>query len=204
MNPAGFEPSGIRTRSSRKRAVTDPRLRPRGHQDPLLNVVRGMKYGTRWSVSLAFNRQRQAICCLGEKTGFTLVRVWKTTECLVSTVCVWILSGSRTSLMVLTGPATGPNPLSCCPLTGLSTVCHNRTVFCCRARWLREIGFVGREYKRWYHQKPKCADNSQGFVSVRIQDFYPALVVFAYGVALSLVILILEIAYSKLQRRCRE
>jgi len=126
------------------------------------------------------------------------------TECLVSTICVWTLSGSTTSLMVLTGPATGPNPLSCCPFTGLSTVCHIRAVPCYRARWLREIGFVGREYKRWYHQKPKCADNSQGFVSVRIQDFYPALVVFAYGVALSLVILILEIAYSKLQRRCRE
>ena len=86
----------------------------------------------------------------------------------------------------------------------LSTVCHIRTVPCYRARWLREIGFVGREYKRWYHQKPKCADNSQGFVSVRIQDFYPALVVFAYGVVLSLLILILEIAYSKLQRQCRE
>ena len=106
--------------------------------------------------------------------------------------------------MVLTGPATGPTPLSCCPITGLSTALHNRTVPCYRARWLREIGLVGREYKRWYHQKPKCADNSQGFVSVRIQDFYPALVVFAYGVVLSVVIVVLEIAYSKLQRRCRE
>ena len=106
--------------------------------------------------------------------------------------------------MVITVPATGPTPLSCCPFTGLSTVRHIRTVPCYRARWLREIGFVGREYKRWYHQKPKCADNSQGFVSVRIQDFYPALVVFAYGFVLSLVILILEIAYSNLQRRCRE
>ena len=85
-----------------------------------------------------------------------------------------------------------------------STLCHNRTVPCYRARWLREIGFVGREYKRWYHQKPKCADNSQGFVSVRIQDFYPALVVLAYGIVLSVVILILEIADSKLQRRCRK
>jgi hypothetical protein len=79
---------------------------------------------------------------------------------------------------------------------------HIRTVPCYRARWLREIGFVGREYKRWYHQKPKCTDNSQGFVSVRIQDFYPALVVLAYGILLSLVTLMLEIAYNKTQRRC--
>jgi hypothetical protein len=71
-----------------------------------------------------------------------------------------------------------------------------------RARWLREIGFVGREYKRWYHQKPKCADNSQGFVSVRIQDFYPALVVLAYGILFSVVILFLEILYSKIRLRC--
>lgn len=71
-----------------------------------------------------------------------------------------------------------------------------------RARWLREIGFVGREYKRWYHQKPKCVDNSQGFVSVRIQDFYPALVVLAYGILLSVVILVLEIFCNKIHQRC--
>jgi hypothetical protein len=71
-----------------------------------------------------------------------------------------------------------------------------------RARWLREIGFVGREYKRWYHQKPKCADNSQGFVSVRIQDFYPALVVLAYGILFSVAILFLEVFYNKIHLRC--
>jgi uncharacterized BrkB/YihY/UPF0761 family membrane protein len=71
-----------------------------------------------------------------------------------------------------------------------------------RARWIREIGFVDREYKRWYHQKPKCSDNSQGFVSVKIQDFYPALVVLAYGILLSVAVLILEIFYNKIQLRC--
>ena len=81
-------------------------------------------------------------------------------------------------------------------------MCHTRSVPFCRARWLREIGFVGREYKRWYHQKPKCADNSQGFVSVRIQDFYPALVVLAYGILFSFVVLVLEIIYSKFKLRC--
>ncbi|KAJ9593929.1 hypothetical protein L9F63_014643 [Diploptera punctata] len=44
-----------------------------------------------------------------------------------------------------------------------------------KARWLREIGFVGREYKRWFYQTPKCDSNSQGFVSVRLLDFYPVL-----------------------------
>ncbi|GFG36262.1 hypothetical protein Cfor_12624 [Coptotermes formosanus] len=71
-----------------------------------------------------------------------------------------------------------------------------------KARWLKEIGFVGREYKRWYHQKPKCADNSHGFVSVRIQDFYPALVVLAYGILFSLAILVLEIVHNKTKLRC--
>jgi hypothetical protein len=81
-------------------------------------------------------------------------------------------------------------------------MCHIRTVPFYRARWLKEIGFVGREYKRWYHQKPKCADNSHGFVSVRIQDFYPALVVLAYGILFSLAILVLEIVHNKTKLRC--
>jgi hypothetical protein len=71
-----------------------------------------------------------------------------------------------------------------------------------RARWLREIGFVGREYKRWYNQKPKCADNRQGFVSVQIQDFYPALVILAYGILFSVVILFLEVFWIKIHLRC--
>jgi hypothetical protein len=76
-----------------------------------------------------------------------------------------------------------------------------RTIFyisfvICRARWLREIGLVGREYKYWFYQKPKCDSNSQGFVSVRIQDFYPVLFILLFGIVSSLGILVAEKAYS--------
>ncbi|XP_069702817.1 ionotropic receptor 75a-like [Periplaneta americana] len=70
-----------------------------------------------------------------------------------------------------------------------------------KGRWLTEVGFTDFEYKRWYNQKPKCVDNSQGFVSVRIQDFYPTLVVLAYGILLSFVVLFFEVLHHKAQSR---
>jgi hypothetical protein len=66
----------------------------------------------------------------------------------------------------------------------------------CRARWLREIGLVGRESRRWFYQKPKCDSNTQGFVSVRIQDFYPVLYILLFGIISSLGILVAEIIYN--------
>lgn len=66
----------------------------------------------------------------------------------------------------------------------------------CRARWLREIGLVGREYKRWFYQKPKCDSNSQGFVSVRIQDFYPVLFILWFGIISSVGIFVAKILYN--------
>jgi hypothetical protein len=72
--------------------------------------------------------------------------------------------------------------------------------FClCRARWLKETGMVDREYKRWFSQKPKCDANSQGFVSVRIKDFYPTLVVLSIGIICSAVLFILEFVYHKIK-----
>ncbi|PSN34656.1 Ionotropic receptor 75c [Blattella germanica] len=71
-----------------------------------------------------------------------------------------------------------------------------------KARWLRETGFVDREYTRWYHPKPKCQDNSQGFVSVRLQDFYPALLVFLWGALLAVLVFFLEIGYNIGRERC--
>ncbi|KAJ9593926.1 hypothetical protein L9F63_014640 [Diploptera punctata] len=72
-----------------------------------------------------------------------------------------------------------------------------------KARWLREIGFMKREYARWYDPKPKCSDNSQAFVSVRLQDFYPALLMFLYGVILSLVFFFLEFLCYFFQNKLR-
>lgn len=56
---------------------------------------------------------------------------------------------------------------------------------------------VDREYKRWFSQRPMCHANSQGFVSVRIKDFYPTLVVLLIGIISAKVIFILEFVYHK-------
>jgi hypothetical protein len=63
---------------------------------------------------------------------------------------------------------------------------------------LKESGISDREYKYWISQKPKCHGHVEGFNSVRLQDFYPALLVFAYGLFLAVGILILEVLYQKL------
>ena len=70
-------------------------------------------------------------------------------------------------------------------------------VFLSRARWLKEAGMVDREYKRWFSQRPKCDAKSQGFVSVRLKDFYPTLVVLSVGIICSATIFILELIHHK-------
>jgi hypothetical protein len=62
---------------------------------------------------------------------------------------------------------------------------------------MKEAGMVGREEARWYYPKPRCVSNGQNFVSVGIQDFYPALVILAYGILLSFIILVAEMMYNK-------
>ncbi|XP_033610837.1 glutamate receptor 4-like [Cryptotermes secundus] len=64
-----------------------------------------------------------------------------------------------------------------------------------RARWLKESGISDREYKYWIVQKPKCHGNTEGFTSVRLQDVFPALLVFIYGLVLAGFVLILEILF---------
>lgn len=62
---------------------------------------------------------------------------------------------------------------------------------------MKEAGMVGREEAQWYYPKPRCESNGQNFVSVRIQDFYPALVILAYGILLSIIILVAEVLHNK-------
>ncbi|XP_069704781.1 ionotropic receptor 75a-like [Periplaneta americana] len=64
-------------------------------------------------------------------------------------------------------------------------------------RWLRESGILDRETKYWIIQLPKCQGNAESFTSVRIQDFYPALLVLAYGAAIAVGFLVLENLYSR-------
>jgi hypothetical protein len=68
-----------------------------------------------------------------------------------------------------------------------------------RARWLKEAGLIDREYKRWFVQRPTCNSDSRGFVSVRIGDFYPALIVLAVGIIGAIILFILEILYHKIR-----
>ncbi|PSN35598.1 hypothetical protein C0J52_20449 [Blattella germanica] len=63
--------------------------------------------------------------------------------------------------------------------------------------WLREAGMIKREYKRWFIQRPKCDSDSRGFVSVRIKDFYPVLVILSFGIAGSLMFFALELLHHK-------
>jgi hypothetical protein len=62
---------------------------------------------------------------------------------------------------------------------------------------LREVGLLDREDKRWFYHKPQCETAGQNFVSVGIQEFYPALVVLAYGIIGSIGFLIIEILFFK-------
>lgn len=74
-----------------------------------------------------------------------------------------------------------------------------RLLYVClsRARLLKEAGMVDREYKFWMSQRPKCDSMSQGFVSVRLKDFYPTLVVLSVGMICSAVIFVLELVHHK-------
>jgi hypothetical protein len=69
-----------------------------------------------------------------------------------------------------------------------------------RTCWLRETGLIDREDGRWFYHKPKCETAGQNFVSVGIQEFYPALVVLAYGIVGCIGILIIEILFYKRQQ----
>jgi len=68
---------------------------------------------------------------------------------------------------------------------------------CCSACWLKESGISDREYKYWIAQKPKCHANTGGFRSVRLQDFFPAVLVYTYGLLLAAAVLIAETLHQK-------
>jgi hypothetical protein len=68
---------------------------------------------------------------------------------------------------------------------------------CFRTCWLREVGLIDREDKQWFYHKPECQTAGQNFVSVGIQEFYPALVVLAYGIIGSVGFLAMEMLFFK-------
>jgi hypothetical protein len=48
-------------------------------------------------------------------------------------------------------------------------------------------------------QKPTCQASTEGFRSVRLQDFYPVLLVYAYGLLLAVALLVAETLRHKLR-----
>nr|UZH23437.1 ionotropic receptor 75d [Anastrepha ludens] len=63
-------------------------------------------------------------------------------------------------------------------------------------RWQREVGLMNREELKWFPQKPKCESGVGGFVSIGITECRYALGIFGFGLLLSALSFILEIAVS--------
>nr|ALA15335.1 ionotropic receptor 22 [Locusta migratoria] len=59
--------------------------------------------------------------------------------------------------------------------------------------WLRETGLLKREWTRWVAQKPRCLNRDSGYAEVGLTEVSPALLMLCYGVAGSLVALLLEL-----------
>ncbi|XP_044264644.1 ionotropic receptor 75a-like [Tribolium madens] len=59
---------------------------------------------------------------------------------------------------------------------------------------LAEHGVLDREKKHWHPRKPECIQSSQAFVTfhVGLDEFYPALLILLIGIAISLIVLIVE------------
>uniref|UniRef100_A0A1A9WA95 Ionotropic glutamate receptor C-terminal domain-containing protein n=1 Tax=Glossina brevipalpis TaxID=37001 RepID=A0A1A9WA95_9MUSC len=60
-------------------------------------------------------------------------------------------------------------------------------------RWQREIGLMNREERKWFPQKPKCEGGVGGFISVGISECRYALLMFAFGIILSILVLCVEL-----------
>ncbi|KAL9905878.1 ionotropic receptor 75d [Glossina fuscipes fuscipes] len=60
-------------------------------------------------------------------------------------------------------------------------------------RWQREIGLMNREERKWFPQKPKCEGGVGGFISVGITECRYALVMFTFGMLLSVLVLCAEL-----------
>ncbi|XP_063235050.1 ionotropic receptor 75a-like [Bacillus rossius redtenbacheri] len=67
-----------------------------------------------------------------------------------------------------------------------------REMITVKLRWLREAGYISREWRRWATEKPVC-EHSTNFISVGLQDFRAALLILVCGVLASFAALLLEL-----------
>lgn len=68
-----------------------------------------------------------------------------------------------------------------------------------RLKWLREIGIIDVIQRRWVPRKPPC-EGSLGFNSIGITEVKPALMVLAFGFALSLATMLGEVICKYLSK----
>lgn len=59
-----------------------------------------------------------------------------------------------------------------------------------------EYGLQQRILNRFY-KKPQCSQTASSFTSVGIVDFYPALLVYLFGIILALLVFVVEITVNK-------
>nr|XP_053608005.1 uncharacterized protein LOC128673874 [Plodia interpunctella] len=64
---------------------------------------------------------------------------------------------------------------------------------------IQEHGLQYRENHLLYEKRPKCSGRGSSFISVSMVDCYPALLILSYGMAISLVLLFLEILYKRIK-----
>lgn len=70
---------------------------------------------------------------------------------------------------------------------------------------IREHGIQSREIRKYFRNRPICSSQGQNYDSVRLIDCYAALLILAYGCALSLMLLLAEKLHVKLmQKKLRE
>ncbi|XP_050672799.1 ionotropic receptor 75a-like [Leptidea sinapis] len=61
----------------------------------------------------------------------------------------------------------------------------------------QEFGFNDHANRLIYRKKPTCAFTGSSFDSVNMIDFYPVLLLLAYGIFLAIIILFLELLYKR-------
>lgn len=71
-----------------------------------------------------------------------------------------------------------------------------------KLRWYREVGVLDGNHRRWIPGKPPCL-GSLGFNSIGLTEVRAPLMMIAIGYVLSLIILALEMLFTKTQPKLR-
>ncbi|KAK3917510.1 Glutamate receptor ionotropic, kainate 2, partial [Frankliniella fusca] len=75
-----------------------------------------------------------------------------------------------------------------------------REVFSRFVRWQRELGHLDRISRRWYASRPRCESGARGLMAIGIREVVPLLLLLTYGIALSLLCLLVECMSARRQQ----